>query len=94
MIKRINNIISDKTANDKIAHFSFDEKDDSIMLNDSNGLDKYDFINAKEISEFLGIGLTKAYEICKKINARLETQGFLTFRGKVPRKAFLEELPH
>ena len=65
-----------------------------IMENNGAGIAKYDFMSAVEISEFLGIGKTQAYEICKKINAKLAQMGFLTFRGKVPRKALFEQLPH
>ncbi len=59
----------------------------------SDGLPKYDFMTAAEVSTYLGIGLTQSYEICKKINAKLAEQGYLTFRGKVPRQSLLEQLP-
>ena len=58
-----------------------------------DGLPKYDFMTAAEVSTYLGIGLTQSYEICKKINAKLAEQGYLTFRGKVPRQSLLAQLP-
>ena len=54
---------------------------------------KEHFMTATEISTYLGIGLTQSYEICKKINSELAGQGYLTFRGKVPRTALLAQLP-
>ena len=46
------------------------------------------FIDAGEISQMLGIGMTKAYAIIKKYNAELEAKGYFTMRGKCPRKYF------
>jgi hypothetical protein len=34
-----------------------------------------------------------AYELCKKINAELAAEGYLTFRGKIPRQALMNHLP-
>ena len=53
---------------------------------------KYDFMTAPEIAEYLEIGLTQSYDICKKINEDLEQQGYLVFRGKVPRAALRAKL--
>ena len=46
------------------------------------------FIDAGEISQMLGIGMTKAYAIIKEYNAELEVKGYFTMRGKCPRKYF------
>ena len=46
------------------------------------------FIDAGEISQMLGIGMTKAYAIIKEYNAELEAKGYFTMRGKCPRKYF------
>jgi len=54
---------------------------------------KYDFMTASEISEYLGIGRSQAYEIIRKINEKLSVDGYLTFSGKIPRKSLLEQLP-
>ena len=40
------------------------------------------FIDAGEISQMLGIGMTKAYAIIKEYNAELEAKGYFTMRGK------------
>jgi hypothetical protein len=42
------------------------------------------FIDAGEISQMLGIGMTKAYAIIKEYNAELEAKGYFTMRGKCP----------
>lgn len=39
-------------------------------------------IDAGEISQMLGIGMTKAYAIIKEYNAELEAKGYFTMRGK------------
>ena len=56
-------------------------------------VEKYDFMTASEISIYLGIGRSQAYEIIRKINEKLSSEGFLTFSGKIPRKSLLAQLP-
>ena len=56
-------------------------------------VEKYDFMTASELSIYLGIGRSQAYEIIRKINEKLSSEGFLTFSGKIPRKSLLEQLP-
>ena len=65
----------------------------TITSDNPIGLPKYDFMSAMEVSAYLGIGKSQAYEICKQINERLAAKGYLTFRGKVPRQALLAQLP-
>lgn len=36
------------------------------------------FIDAKEVSELLGIGMTKAYAVIKAYNAELAAQNYFT----------------
>ena len=50
------------------------------------------FIDAGEISQMLGIGMTKAYAIYKEYNAELEAKGYFTMRGKCPRKYFEQKI--
>ena len=40
------------------------------------------FIDAKEVSRILGVGMTKAYAVIKAYNAELDAQGYYTMRGK------------
>ena len=50
------------------------------------------FIDAGEISQMLGIGMTKAHAIIKEYNAELEAKGYFTMRGKCPRKYFEQKI--
>jgi hypothetical protein len=50
------------------------------------------FIDAKEVSEILGIGMTKAYAVIKAYNAELAAQNYFTMRGKCPRKYFEQKI--
>ena len=50
------------------------------------------FIDAGEISQMLGIGMTKTYAIIKEYNAELEVKGYFTMRGKCPRKYFEQKI--
>ena len=42
------------------------------------------FIDAKEVSQILGVGMTKAYAVIKAYNAELDARGYYTMRGKCP----------
>ena len=50
------------------------------------------FIDAKEVSRILGVGMTKAYAVIKAYNAELDAQGYYTMRGKCPRKYFEQKI--
>ena len=49
-----------------------------------------DWIGVEEVMGELGICRSKAYSIIKQLNWELEGKGYLTIRGKVPRKYFRE----
>lgn len=48
------------------------------------------YYTAMEIAELLQVSRTKAYEICRELNAELEEEGYIVIPGKLPRK-YLEE---
>jgi hypothetical protein len=50
------------------------------------------FIDAREVSEILGVGMTKAYAIIKEYNAELAARNYFTMRGKCPRKYFEQKI--
>ena len=50
------------------------------------------FIDAKEVSQILGVGMTKAYAVIKTYNAELDAKGYYTMRGKCPRKYFEQKI--
>ena len=50
------------------------------------------FVDAEEVCRILGIGRTKAYAIIREYNRELEAQGYLTIRGRCPRKFFEQKV--
>ena len=48
------------------------------------------FLKAADICELLEVKQTSAYEIIGNLNKELEEQGYLTLRGKVPKKYFMK----
>lgn len=50
------------------------------------------FIDAKEVGQILGVGMTKAYAVIKACNAELDAKGYYTMRGKCPRKYFEQKI--
>ena len=50
------------------------------------------FIDVDEVREVLSIGKTKAYAIIKSYNRELAAKGFLTIRGRCPRKYFEQKI--
>lgn len=51
-----------------------------------------EFVDVKEVCRVLGIGTTKAYEIIREYNRQLEAMGYLTIRGRCPRKFFEQKV--
>ena len=49
-------------------------------------------MNAKEISEELGISKTLAYYILQKLNKELEAKGYFVIKGKVSRRYLSEQI--
>ena len=49
-------------------------------------------MNAKEISEELGISKTLAYQIMEKLNKELEAKGYFVIKGKVSRRYLSEQI--
>ncbi len=47
-------------------------------------------IGVEEVKKILGVGENRAYTIIRTLNKELDKKGYLTIRGKVPRK-YLEE---
>ena len=47
-----------------------------------------EFYGTQEIQRELGVGKNKAREIIRQLNVELEKSGYLTVRGRVPRRHF------
>ena len=50
------------------------------------------FVRSAELQEILGVKRTKAFLIIKQLNKELADKGYITIRGRVPRKFFYERL--
>lgn len=51
-------------------------------------MEKKDYINAQELSKYLGISISRAYRIIRQLNDELKEQGYLVIAGRVPTKYF------
>ena len=50
------------------------------------------FVRSAELQEILGVKRTKAFLIIKQLNKELADKGYITIRGRVPRKYCYERL--
>ena len=60
--------------------------------NRTSNLTNENFINAKGVSELMGISVSRSYKIIQKLNMELESNGFITISGKVSRRYFMERV--
>lgn len=50
------------------------------------------FLNAADVSEYMGISVPMAYKIIRRLNDELKSQGFITVSGKVNRHYFEQKV--
>ena len=50
------------------------------------------FLNAKEVSEILGVSESTAYRIIKKLNGELSNHGKIVIAGKIRKRYFEEKI--
>ena len=46
--------------------------------------------SVQDVCRILGVGTSKAQKIIRQLNEELEKKGYLTIRGKIPRRYFEE----
>ena len=46
------------------------------------------FLNAADVSEYMGISIPMAYKIIRRLNDELKAQGYITVAGKINRRYF------
>ena len=51
-------------------------------------MEKKKYINAQELSDMLGISISRAYRVIRMLNEELEAKGYLVIAGRVPTKYF------
>lgn len=50
------------------------------------------FLNAKDVSYILGVSVSTAYKIIRRLNDELTEQGFITIAGRVSRCYFEQKI--
>lgn len=50
------------------------------------------FLNANDVSEYMGISIPMAYKIIRKLNDELSQMGYLVISGKVSRLYFEQKI--
>ena len=50
------------------------------------------FLNATDVSEYMGISIPMAYKIIRRLNDELRAQGFVTVSGKINRRYFEQKV--
>ncbi len=51
-----------------------------------------DYYRVKDVMEIMQVKETQAYKIMRELNKELKFKGFITVRGRVPRKYFEERI--
>lgn len=50
------------------------------------------FLNVNEVAEYMGISVSKAYQIIQDLNAELKAKGYITIAGKISAAYFMEKI--
>ena len=50
------------------------------------------FFTATDIQEMLGVSLSYAYKLIRKLNAELEAEGLVTIKGRISIKYLMERI--
>ena len=53
---------------------------------------EHSFLRVDEVAEELGISISYAYKVIRKLNAELKNMGYLTIAGRINRKYFMEKV--
>ena len=64
----------------------------NIHTNTNSNQSSAIFINAKEMSEQLGVSKSYAYRLIQQLNDELKKKGFLVVQGKTNRRYFYEKI--
>lgn len=50
------------------------------------------FLTAQDVMEMLDVSLSYAYKLIRRLNAELESKGFVTIKGRVSTQYFMERI--
>jgi len=64
------------------------ERRDKLHKEVKADMEKKNYINAQELSSMLGISVSRAYRVIRKLNEELEEKGYLVIAGRVLTKYF------
>ena len=53
---------------------------------------EHSFLRVDEVAEELGISISYAYKVIRKLNAELKNMGYLTIAGRINKKYFIEKV--
>ena len=53
---------------------------------------EHSFLRVDEVAEELGISISYAYKVIRKLNAELKNMGYLTIAGRINKKYFMEKV--
>lgn len=52
---------------------------------------KKQYMTAAEVSEVMGVSMSKAYKLIREMNCKLALEGYLTIAGRIPTAYFKEK---
>ena len=55
-------------------------------------MNQHSFMRVEEVAEELGVSVSYAYKIIRKLNAELKEKGFITIAGRISRQYFKERI--
>ena len=50
------------------------------------------FLTAQDVMEMLGVSLSYSYKLIRRLNAELESEGFVIIKGRVSKQYFMERI--
>lgn len=50
------------------------------------------FLTAQDVMEMLDVSLSYAYKLIRRLNAELESEGFVTIKGRVSTQYFMKRI--
>lgn len=55
-------------------------------------MNQHSFMRVEEVAEELGVSVSYAYKIIRRLNAELREKGFITIAGRISRQYFKERV--
>ena len=78
----INDYFSDRVELYACTVFDFQKIKRRIHMSEKN------FLSACDVAQYLGVSISMAYKIIRRLNEELKQRGFITISGKISRRFF------